>query len=103
MEEIRKDKPEEEKEPKPGIKPGGAGFTIKPVSSPVPSSKPVTPPPKVPPPPGPFPPGPVSGTLEKEKKDKITLFLWLAVIINIISILLLVSIGLDKIPPFLAK
>jgi len=101
MEENIKDKPEIQKEKAPGptLKPGGQGFTVTPVS-PSPSSQPTTPLPKAFTPPSPVgpPPEPI-----KSKKDVTTFFLLLVIIFIVLSLLVLVSIGLDKIPDFLTK
>lgn len=98
MEEQIKDKPAEEK-PGPSLKPGAQGITITPVDSH--SPKPTTPLPKVSQPMPPFPPMP--GLVIKQKKDILTLLLLIAVIFNIFSLWIYISIGLDKIPRFLIK
>ena len=98
MEDNIKDK-SEEKIPGPAIRPGGQGFTIKPVSPP-PSPQPAVPIPKIS---APLPPvSPLPEPL-KEKKNFTTFFLVLAIILNIFSLGLLISIGSNKIPDFLTK
>ena len=97
MEENIKEKPEAEKTPKPSIRPGGAGLTITPISTPS-SQQPTTPIPKVFAPPPPL--SPVPELFHKKKRDGITFLLLLAVIFNIFSLYMLVSIWLDKVPAF---
>ncbi len=87
MEENIQKKPEEQKSPGPGLRPGGQGFTTTPLP------KVFTPPPTMGPP----------RELAKEKKDVTTFFLLLVIIFTILSVLILVSIGLDRIPDFLVK
>lgn len=80
------------------LKSGGEGITITPVSPP--SSKPTTPLPNVTPPPEISPPP--SGQEKREDKMDIGRWLLFASIIPIaVTLWILVSIILNKIPPFL--
>lgn len=96
------EKPGEEKSQKPGLRPSAPGVTITPVSPPAPvSSAPTTPLPRVSTPPPAIGGAPMP--TREEKKDRATVLLLLAVVFNIISLLILISIGLDKTPSFLAR
>lgn len=94
MEENLKDKPGSP------LRPGGAGITITPVSPG--ASQPTTPLPRVAMPmPPPFTPLPKASP--KEKREIASLLLLLSVILNIFCLGLLLTIGIGKIPGFLAK
>lgn len=100
MEEDIKEKTQEEKLSKSSLRPGGEGITITPLSPP-PSPAYTTPLPRVSTPPPPV--SPLPEIHPKEKKDITTFLLFLAIIFNIFSLLVLVTIGLDKTPAFLTK
>lgn len=99
-EEIKNNKPAEEKPSVSAFRPGGQNVTIIPVPSP--SSRPTTPLPKaaqsiIPPIP------PIPQPLLEKKRDSMTLLLIAAAIFNILSLWIVISIGMEKIPGFLSR
>jgi hypothetical protein len=99
-EEIKNNKPAEQKPPVSSFRPGAQNVIIP--SVPSPSSKPTTPLPKVAQPIIP-PIPPIPQPLLEQKKDTMTLLLIVALILNILSLWIAISIGLNKIPGFLGR